>query len=96
MLVQTEDILPRIDERAFEQSSDGLRTSMKSAQSTFQDSAESLRDILTDAMHQELKANIGCAMDQLERKPDQAAKYTQTSGLYVSRNNYLTIAGKFR
>nr|CDS27033.1 girdin [Hymenolepis microstoma] len=55
---------------------------MQSAQSTFQDSAESLRDILTDAMYQELKTNIGRGMDQPERKPDQAVKYTQTSGLH--------------
>lgn len=96
MIIQTEDTFQLMDEITFEKSSAGLRTSMRSAQSTFQDSVESLRDILTGAMQQDLKTNIDRAMDHIGQKQtalpsptpesDRDVKYTQTCP-YVGRVN---------
>ncbi|KAL5112011.1 Multidrug and toxin extrusion protein 1 [Taenia crassiceps] len=77
--VQTDLILPQTDARMFEQSSASLKAAMLSAQSTFQDSVESLHNIITDAMHRELKSTLDRIKDQ-DGRPDAnlVVKSTQT------------------
>lgn len=77
--VQTDSIFSQADARVFEQSSAALKTTMLSAQSTFQDSVESLRDVPTDAMHRELKTTLDRIKDQ-DSQPDAnlVVKSTQT------------------
>ncbi|KAL5968893.1 Protein Daple [Taenia solium] len=77
--VQTDSILSETDARMFEQSSAALKTTMLSAQSTFQDSVESLRNIVTDVMHHELKTTLDRIKDQ-DGRPDAnlVVKSTQT------------------
>uniref|UniRef100_A0A158R9L8 HOOK_N domain-containing protein n=1 Tax=Taenia asiatica TaxID=60517 RepID=A0A158R9L8_TAEAS len=77
--VQTDSILSETDARMLEQSSAALKITMLSAQSTFQDSVESLRNILTDVMHHELKTTLDRIKDQ-DGRPDAnlIVKSTQT------------------
>uniref|UniRef100_A0A5K3F2R7 HOOK_N domain-containing protein n=1 Tax=Mesocestoides corti TaxID=53468 RepID=A0A5K3F2R7_MESCO len=76
---QTDPLQYQMDEKTFSQSSAFLKKIMQSAQSTFQDSVDSLRDILTDAMLCELRGNVNSAKDLNRRPVPRRETHCQTS-----------------
>ncbi|KAM7540487.1 hypothetical protein Aperf_G00000035350 [Anoplocephala perfoliata] len=107
VVTQTEDDFQLLDKTAFKKSSADLKTNMLSAQSTFQDSVESLREILTDAMHKDLMANIDRVVDHIGQKhtvlsppsptlkSDQAVKCIQTC-LYTTKDAHCQTSAEYQ